>query len=166
MNLTTKKLTVSTLLIPEKFFDFFKENADELMREEYFSILLNRFKELALCGLFPKSEKAKTAHQEEGQSLVKVKFRPKNEDWVELGIIANYPGITRTACPAYVAWGMCWALFSWFLLLDFAGWSEILSKRFFETGVPAKLNPILAKSILLRRITCIWRRKIYYKIRR
>ena len=151
MNLN--RSTDSTLLIPKKFFDFFKENADELTREEYFSKVLNRYKELALCGLFPKSEKAKTAHQEEGQSLVKVNFRPQNEDWIELGIIASYLGITRTG------------LFTWFLLLDFAGWGEILSEKFFETGVPAKVSPILAKSILSRRISFIWRRKIYYKIR-
>ncbi len=107
MNLITSNQTDSTLLIPKKFFDFFEENADKLTREEYFSILLGRYKELALSGLFPKSEKPKTAHQEEGQSLVKVNFRPKNEDWVELGIIASYLGITRTACPAYGVWGMC-----------------------------------------------------------
>ena len=63
--------------------------------------------------------------------MIKINFRSFNPDWVELGIIANFLGISRIA------------LFAWFLLLDFAGWGEILREHDFGTGVPTKISPII-----------------------
>jgi len=76
--------TDSSLLIPEKFFDIFEEKTTEISREDYFCNLLKRYKELVLSGLYPKSEKPKTAYQDKDQNLIKVNFRPSNDDWSDV----------------------------------------------------------------------------------
>lgn len=145
--------TDSSLLIPNKFFDVFEEKTIFISREEYFSLLLHRYKELALGGIFPKTEKPKTSYQEKDQNLIKVNFRPNNDDWIELGIIAHFLGVSRTA------------LFTWFLILELAGWDKLLPEKYFLTGVPAKINTILGVNLLTRRKESKSIRKIYYKRR-
>jgi len=153
MNPIHAKLTQSSLLIPEKFFDIFEEKTTEISREEYFCTLLKRYKELVLSGLYPKSEKPKTAYQDKDQNLIKVNFRPSNDDWIELGILAAWLGISRTA------------LFTWFLTLDIASWDKILSEKFFDNGVPPNITVVRVGSYIARRKTVRADRHIRYKQR-
>ena len=85
--------------------------------------------------------------------MIRVNFRPCNDDWIELGIIANYLVVSRTA------------LFTWFLILELAGWDKILAEKFYFTGVPAKIKTLLAIHLLTRRNDAKTSRKIYYTIR-
>ncbi len=141
--------TQSTLLIPAKFLDIFIEKTEGIPRGIYFHFLLKKYKSLALDGLLPKPDKIKTEYQEKGQFLVKKNFRPFNSDWIELGILADWLGYSRTA------------IFSWFLILDLAGWDKILSEKFFDGGVPPKVSTLQLKNILTKRNTVRWKRKIY-----
>ena len=68
--------------------------------------LLNKYRGLFAMGYLPFSEKAKLKYQDEGLDLQEVKFRPDEEDWAELGIIAYGLGVSR-----------CW-LFSYMLELE------------------------------------------------
>jgi len=70
-----------------------------------------------------------------------------------LGILAHYLGVSRTA------------LFTWFLILELAGWDKILAEKFFPTGIPAKNKTLLAIHLLTRRNDTKTSRKIYYRIR-
>ncbi len=145
--------TQSSLLIPEKFLDVFEEKTKDQSREVYLQYLLISYRSIVLSGTFAKSNRVKTCYQDEGQNLIKKNFRPFNPDWIELGILANWLGISRTA------------LFTLFLILDLAGWDKILSEKFFDAGVPPKITSIRLGSYLAKRKTVRADRHIRYKIR-
>ncbi len=146
--------TQSSLLIPEKFLDVFEEKTKKYPKDVYFHFLLKKYKGLLLDGILQKSDKIKTDYQAPGQNLIKVNIRPFNPDWIELGILSNYLGISRTG------------LFTWFLTLEFGDFDEILCEKFYECGVPPTYSTILQKNLQSRKRDVTWKRKIYYKIRR
>ncbi|MCC6274332.1 MAG: DUF1564 family protein [Leptospiraceae bacterium] len=152
MKLQNTQITDSSLLIPKKFLDVYEKKTAELSRKDYFHIVLHRYKELIFSGLHPQSKKPKTLYQDTGQNLVKINFKPSNEDWLEFGILASFLGISRTR------------LFNWFLMLELAGWEKI-TEMFFDSGVPTNFSTIMGKNSLSRHFHGIWKRKIYYKIR-
>ena len=145
--------TQSSLLIPEKFLEVFVEKTSDLPREIYLHYLLKRYRSVVLSGTFAKSEKVKTCYQDKGQNLVKKNLRPFNPDWLELGILSNWLGISRTA------------LFTWFLILDLAGWDTILREKFFDSGVPPKISSIRLVSYLAKRKTVRADKYIRHKLR-
>ncbi|MCB1178111.1 MAG: DUF1564 family protein [Leptospiraceae bacterium] len=107
--------TVSTLLIPERFF----KQMENRFRNNYkmygvLRFLLNKYRKFIASGFIPNSSKIKLRIQDKGQNLISIKFRPRNEDWVELGIWANGLGSSR-----------CW-LFSYLLELEFSLMGEFL----------------------------------------
>ena len=146
--------TQSSLLIPQRLLDVFYEKTKDIPKEIFFHYLLKKYKGLVMDGLFNQSKKVKTSYQNSGENLVKKNFRPFNPDWIELGIVANYLGFSRTA------------LFTWFLTLELGDLDQILRDNFYEHGVPPKISTIQLKNILSRKNDIIWKRKIYYKIRR
>lgn len=154
MNPTKAERTESSLLIPEKLIDVYEEKTNNISREKYLHVLLRKYGDMVLIGLLAKSQKIKTSYQEEHQNLIKKNFRPFNDDWIELGILANYLGISRTA------------LFTWFLMLELGEWDIILSERFYDSGVPPKLDFLQLKICLTSKIIIRADRKILYKIRR
>ncbi|MCC6274918.1 MAG: DUF1564 family protein [Leptospiraceae bacterium] len=145
--------TQSTLLIPEKFLDEFLKRTEEISRDVYFRGLLKRYRYVVLCKTFAKSSRVKISYQEKGQHLVKKNFYPQNDDWVEFGLLANWLGISRTA------------LFTWFLILDLAGWDKILREKFYDNGVPPKITAIRVGSYIATRKTVRADRHIRYKQR-
>ncbi len=155
MNPQNLENTQSSLLIPEKFLDVFVEKTKGrgVSKEDYFVYLLKRYRCLVLWEVFPKSGRAKTRFQDEGQNLVKKNFYPSNADWIEFGILAAWLGISRTA------------LFTWFLILDLAGWDKILAEKFFENGVPPRVSSVRVGIYIATRKTVRADRHIRYKIR-
>lgn len=153
MNPLDHVCTQSSLLIPEKFLDVFLEKTTNSSREMYFHDLLKRYRNVVLWKVFAKSKSVKTLYQEEGQNLIKKNFRPSNDDWIEFGLLASWLGISRTA------------LFTLFLVLDLAGWDEILPEKFFNDGVPPKITSIRAGSYIARRKIVRTERQIRYKLR-
>ncbi len=145
--------TQSSLLIPEKFLADYLLKTKRISREGYFHLVLWKYRGLLLDGILPRPNKIKKAYQEEGQNLKKLNFLPSNSDWVELGILSNWLGISRTA------------LFTWLLMMDLSDFDPILREKFYESGVPSTFTTMLLKNLLTRRKTIIWRRKIYYKTR-
>ncbi len=147
------KKTQSSLLIPKKFLDVYKEKTKNSKREVYFHTVIKRYKTLVMDGFFSKSGKVKISYQDEGQDLVKVNFRPFNPDWIELGILSNWLVISRTA------------LFTLLLILEFADFDIILREKIFEHGVPPKVSTIQLKIIQSRLKVINWKRQLRYKMR-
>ncbi len=155
MNPLKLENTQSSLLIPEKFLDVFieKTKGRGVPKEVYFHYLLKQYRCMVLWKTFPKSTRAKTRYQDEGQNLVKKNFYPSNADWIEFGILAAWLGISRTA------------LFTWFLTLDLANWGKILTEKFFENGVPPRVSSVRVGIYIAERKTVRTDRHIRYKIR-
>ncbi len=146
--------TQSSLLIPEKFLDDYMLKTKKTTREAYFHLLLHKYKGLLLDGILPRPSKIKKAYQDNGQNLTKLNFWPENSDWIEIGILSNWLGISRTA------------LFTWLLIMDLSDFEKILRERFYEHGVPPTVSTILLKNLITYGKTSVWRRKIYYKTRK
>ncbi len=109
--------------------------------------LLNKYRGLFAIGFLPFSDKAKLRYQEEGLNLQEVKFRPEEEDWAELGIIAYGLGVSR-----------CW-LFSYMLALERSFIAELFSDRAIRDVVatatasrPQQILRISGRRRFLRRI--------------
>ncbi|MBE7412539.1 MAG: DUF1564 domain-containing protein [Leptospiraceae bacterium] len=131
--------TQSSLLVPAKYMDEFNKRTTGFSRRKYLHALLNRYRNVILWGTFEKMERVKKAYQEVGQNLQKKNFTPNNEDWIELGILADWLGTTKTA------------LFTLLLVLDLAEWDIILPSRFFENGVPTPVTTIAGGAYLSKR---------------
>ncbi len=155
MNPLNLETTQSSLLIPEKFLDVFMEKTKRIgvSKEDYFVYLLRRYRCLVLWNTYPKSSRAKTRYQDEGQNLIKKNLYPSNADWIEFGILAAWLGISRTA------------LFTWFLILELAGWDKILAEKFFKNGVPPRVSAVRVGIYIATRKTVRTDRHIRYKIR-
>ena len=82
----------STLLIPGINYGFFSSRKKQLTTRGYLRFLMSRFgNKVNLRAL-----SFKTEYQEKGQNLVKVKFRPWDEDWLRMKMIAASKGISMT----------------------------------------------------------------------
>ncbi|MCK6380202.1 MAG: DUF1564 domain-containing protein, partial [Leptospiraceae bacterium] len=84
--------TQPSLLVPAKYMDEFNRRTTGFSRQKYLHALLNRYRNVILWGTFEKMERVKKAYQEVGQNLQKKNFTPNNEDWIELGILADWLG--------------------------------------------------------------------------
>lgn len=97
VNLKKKTVTASTFNIPERLAgDLFNKAPTSGELRKYLNRLLNRYRLICYSGSFPVFEGVKTKHQEKGQNMERRSFRPSNEDWAELKIIANRHGMTAT----------------------------------------------------------------------
>ena len=90
-------VTVSTLLIPDSYVsvldDILKRRACRL--GPYLKYLLIEYRSAVLAKNLPVSEKCKRLYQDAGQDLQRRNFRPDNESWLELGMLARSLGISR-----------------------------------------------------------------------
>ncbi|MCE9501094.1 MAG: DUF1564 family protein, partial [Leptospira sp.] len=116
--------TQSSLLIPRRFLQDFEERTGKTSREIYFHFLIKRYSYLIMSGGLGKRESVKKRFQNPGNDLVKRNFNPSNEDWIQFDALSDYLGLTKTG------------LFTLLLILDIAGWSELLAEKFYDCGVP------------------------------
>ncbi|MBE7410564.1 MAG: DUF1564 family protein [Leptospiraceae bacterium] len=77
--------------------DEFNRRKQDFSRRKYLHALLNRYRNVILWQTFEKMERVKKAYQEVGQNLQKKNFTPNNDDWIELGILADWLGTTKTS---------------------------------------------------------------------
>ncbi|PJZ51356.1 DUF1564 family protein [Leptospira adleri] len=128
-----RKGHLCTLLIPMRFVDFRGLEA-KLLRSSLRDLLL-RFDEVLIRKKFLGKRLVYARYQEENLDLKKMNFRPFEEDWVKLGILAWGLGVSRCL------------LFSILLELD----SEPMNHRNTKsTGVPTNLS-ITRKLIFLKK---------------
>lgn len=110
------------------------------------------FKTITRSGLIPEPRRLKTEYQAKDQNLVKVSFRPYNDDWIELGELALAFGKSR-----------CW-MFVYLLELDILGLWDLLVKFSFTTVVPTNSNLCLKSSWVISRIKRQFTREYYIRI--
>ena len=97
INVSSKSRSSSTLKIPEHLYLSMILRGMSLGGiSRYLHHLLDKYRYLNYSGQLPLNDGAKTLYQEKGQNLKKVSFRPENEDWIELKLIAQTHGISAT----------------------------------------------------------------------
>ncbi|MCE9500122.1 MAG: DUF1564 family protein, partial [Leptospira sp.] len=116
--------TQSSLLVPRRFLGDFKERTGRGRREIYFHFLIKRYGHLIMTGALGNRESVKKRFQDPGKELVKKNFTPSNQDWIQFDTLSNYLGLSKTG------------LFTLLLVLDIAGWGELLAEKFYDRGVP------------------------------
>ncbi|MCE9501359.1 MAG: DUF1564 domain-containing protein, partial [Leptospira sp.] len=146
--------TQSSLLVPGRFLQDFRERTDRGRREIYFHYLIKRYSYLIMSGALGSRKTVKKRFQDPGKDLVKKNFRPFNPDWIEFDNLSDYLGLSKTG------------LFTLLLMLDIAGWGALLAEKFYDRGVPPTISEFSSRVVMLRRIPVQVYRKIYYKIRR
>lgn len=87
------------------------------------------------------------------RDTVKKNFRPHNPDWVQFDVLSDYLGVSKTG------------LFTLLLVLDIAGWSELLAEKFYNRGAPPTISEFSSRNLVRLRIPVQVPRKIYYRIR-
>jgi len=89
--------TPSTLLIPASLEKLLLKTLKQrgYTISVYLRILLRSSRFLTLDGGLPVWDRCKTAYQDKGQDLQRWNFRPDNDSWLELSILARSYGISR-----------------------------------------------------------------------
>jgi hypothetical protein len=121
-----ERSTASTLLVPKHLVEKldlvipYVENSKTKKKsykfKEGLKKLLEKYRGLLARGYLPFQNKPKLTYQEEGLELQKFCFRPDDEDWYELGILAYGCGVSR-----------CW-LFSFLVELDLSLMGEFIDR--------------------------------------
>ncbi|MCE9499094.1 MAG: DUF1564 domain-containing protein [Leptospira sp.] len=97
INYRLKTETSSTLNIPEILMPLLEMKArDSSQLTVYLKTLLNRYRCICYSGALPSYDGIKTKFQAKGQNMKLRSFRPNNEDWAELKLIAAMHGMTAT----------------------------------------------------------------------
>jgi hypothetical protein len=156
------RTTISTLLIPGKLVEQLARvipcAVDEKNGRAIWDLksglkkLLSKYRGFLATGNLPFQHKPKLTFQDEGQDLRKFSFRPDDEDWFELGILAYGSGVSR-----------CW-LFSYLLSLELSGISLMVSLPEFRDGVT---TPNISRPRLILQITGKKRwihRKVHFRL--
>ncbi|MCE9501971.1 MAG: DUF1564 family protein [Leptospira sp.] len=146
--------TQSSLLVPQRFLQDFKERTEKTSREIYFHFLIRRYSFLIMSGGLGKRESVKKRFQDPGNDLVKRNFNPSNQDWIQFDTLSDYLGLSKTG------------LFTLLLVLDIAGWGELLAEKFYDRGVPPTISEFSSRIFVRSIIPAQVHRKIKYRIRR
>ncbi len=110
----TGKNGVSTLLIPEGLIKDFKRNSKRFKSiGDYFSHLISVYR-IPLKTFANDPRGLKKQYQNMNLSLIKINFRPMNQDWAELGTFSIACG--RSRCLLFVI----------LLMMDIGGWANSL----------------------------------------
>jgi hypothetical protein len=154
--------TVSTLLIPSDLVEelpqlipyFVDPKSGKVFWDlrNGLKLLLKKYRGFLASGNLPFQDKPKLTFQDEGLDLQKFSFRPYDDDWFELGILAYGCGVSR-----------CW-LFSYLLRLELSGISMLVSLPEFQIGVT---TATLARPRLIQQIFGRKRyldRKVHFRI--
>ena len=153
IELNSQSRTQSTLLIPDRLLNDFKEKTDSNSRELYFHLLLKRYSPLILTGAFGSRRSIKIRFQNQGENLVRKNFKPLNEDWAQCQLLADYLGFSMTA------------VFTMLLTLDISDFPMILRERFFDGGVPPTITNIFSLTHLNYVYPSTIARKIRFRIK-
>jgi len=153
-NINLEDASVSTLLIPKYLNEDFRSKTKKYKGNTalYLRSLLRRFRIVTHSGLIPEPEKLKTSYQERDLDLQKVSFKPKNEDWIELGELALAFGKSR-----------CW-LFVFLLKLDLVNMWQSLVEAGLKKIVPTVPNLELRVLHRLKRKSFTFARGYHVKV--
>nr|MBP7283767.1 DUF1564 family protein [Leptospiraceae bacterium] len=153
-NIYLEENTVSTLLIPEILIDDFRLKIKKYNGKTalYLHSLLRRFRTITHSGMIPEPEKLKTTYQERDLDLKKVSFKPKNQDWIELGELALVFGKSR-----------CW-MFVFLLKLDLVNMWRCLVEAGLKKIVPMIPNLELGIFQRLERVSYTFARGYHVKV--
>lgn len=153
-NIKLEENTVSTLLIPESLKEAFLQKTKKYNgnTSSYLHSLLRRFRSVTHSGLIPEPEKLKTTYQDRDLNLQKISFKPKNEDWIELGELALVFGKSR-----------CW-IFVFLLKLDISNMWCTLVEAGLEKIVPKISNLKLEIFLRLERFSYNFTRGYHIKV--
>ncbi|MCE9499276.1 MAG: DUF1564 domain-containing protein [Leptospira sp.] len=103
-------------LFQDDFLADFEERTKNGRREIHFHFLIRRYNQLITSGALGKRD------------TVKKNFRPHSPDWVQFDVLSDYLGFSKIG------------LFTLLLVLDIAGWSELLAEKFYNRGVPPTIS--------------------------
>ncbi|MCE9499825.1 MAG: DUF1564 domain-containing protein [Leptospira sp.] len=145
--------TQSSLLVPSRFLEDFRERTEKTSREIYFHFLIKRYSPIILSGCLGSRETVKRGYQNPGQNLVKKNFNPSNQDWIQFDAMADYLGLSMTA------------LFTLLLVLDIAGWGKLLSEKLYDRGVPPIISAFSSQILIQYQFPVAVHRKIRFKFR-
>lgn len=153
-NINLEENSVSTLLIPEFLLEDFRLKTKKYKGNTalYLHSLLRRFRTVTHSGLIPEPERLKTSYQERDLELQKVSFKPKNEDWIELGELALAFGKSR-----------CW-LFVFLLKLDLMNMWSCLVEAGLKKIVPMISHLELGVFLRIERFSCNFARGYHIKV--
>lgn len=153
-NINLEENTVSTLLIPEYLNEDFRLKTKKYKGNVsvYLHSLLRRFRTVTHSGMIPEPEKLKTTYQERDLDLKKVSFKPKNQDWIELGELALVFGKSR-----------CW-MFVFLLKLDLVNMWRFLVEAGLKKIVPTVSNLELRVFQRLERFSYNFARGYHVKV--
>lgn len=146
--------TQSSLLVPSRFLEDFNERTQGGRREIYFHFLIKRYGLCIMSGGLGRRESIKKRFQNPGKDLIKKNFRPFNHDWIQFDTLSEYLGISKTG------------LFTLLLVLDIAGWSELIAEKFYGRGVPPTISRFSSRITIISQISPEVHRRIRYRIRR
>lgn len=153
-NINLEENTVSSLLIPGHLNEGFRTKTKKFKGNTavYLHSLLRRFRTITHSGLIPEPEKLKTTYQDRDLNLMKVSFKPKNEDWIELGELALAFGKSR-----------CW-VFVFLLKLDLVNMWLLLVEAGLKKIVPMISNIELRVFQGLERFSYSFAREYHVKV--
>ncbi|MBK8394853.1 MAG: DUF1564 family protein [Leptospiraceae bacterium] len=130
----------STLLIPEKYYQKFRE---KIRRHQgvraYVAYLLLKYKIHIANGMIPSYQNHTTKYQEKNQNLIKVAFRPNLDDWAELKLYRVSFGLSISAFLVYL------------LIADFVDFAEKVSYYLGAVGIPQSPHLDLWAKVYLSR---------------
>jgi hypothetical protein len=147
IDLKNSGVSCSTLLIPEFLIEKLpsilpvataKNGKNFLDLRLGLKSLLQKYRGFLAIGNLPFAGKPKLTYQKEGLSLQVLKFRPDNDDWFELGILAYGLGVSR-----------CW-LFTYLLELELSGLGEFLALKEGKIGLA---TPTISRPRMIQQIT-------------
>jgi len=114
----------STLLIPEKYYEKFKEKVIRYGGvRAYVAHLLFKYKIHIVNGLVPAYSNHTTKYQEKNQNLVRIAFRPRLDDWAELKLYRVSFGMSISAFLVYL------------LIADFVEFAQTVSYFLGAVGI-------------------------------
>jgi hypothetical protein len=127
------RTTISTLLVPQELVDALFRVIPHALNPKNGKViwdfrtglrrLVDKYRGFLASGNLPLQSKPKLTFQDEGLALQKFSFRPDDDVWFELGILAYGCGVSR-----------CW-LFSYLVNLELSGISMLVSRPEFQKGV-------------------------------
>lgn len=115
----------STLLIPEKYYEFFQRRIIEHKGvRAYIAYLLFKYRLHIATGMVPTYRNFTTKYQEKDQNLIKVSFRPRVDDWTELKLYRVSFGLSISAFLVYL------------LIADSVDFAQTVSYFLGAVGIP------------------------------
>ena len=129
--------TNSAFLIPRRLLPNLQILAKKRKISQLLGLFLVKYRSILVSDRFRASFKVKTRFQERGLDLVRVSFLPKNDDWILLGLLAVFLGISRCL------------LFRVMLELEIAGESSLIERSSEKNVTLDFIRGFLSLEILL-----------------